>query len=456
MENIYGEPQEFFLFCESANISDAQRKKWAKEGKALPDGSYPIPNVEFLKKAIKAFGRNASQRVKSWIIKRAKALGATNLLPDNWKVSSESDLSGVLCLEFDPTKAIQSEDDGTMRIRVPFYIGNSVATPSNWGEPLYFSADELPKIVAETTQTIQRGSGPPLTVYPRHRNAQTADRLPAGVVESVEAEGQNGFATLRLANVGDGAVAQGLIKSGMLNAVSLRSHPGFDLEEVKVNGQKMYSPKNLKLAGIDFAPDGAAMDTYGVQILNEAPTIEPVQSENDENEETHMEITLEAVRTNAPAVLAEIERPLRERISAVEAEKATVEGDLNKKLADAAAALKASQDRVVALEAVETQRKVDGAIKGIAAKFPKPDEAEKALRDLCAEARSEADVYVKATPVLLEALSQGAAPTPPTPPAKTPAQVLAELGFGSAPKGSTEPPAPPKPAVNKGALPLPE
>lgn len=57
----------------------------------LPDGSFPIPDVAHLKKAIKAFGRaNPSKRgkVKAHIKSRARALGREDLIPDDWKSGS--------------------------------------------------------------------------------------------------------------------------------------------------------------------------------------------------------------------------------------------------------------------------------------------------------------------------------------------------------------------------------
>ena len=55
---------------------------------ALPDGSYPIRDVGDLKNAIQAFGRAKNKpAVKRHIKKRARALGAAELIPDGWKVS---------------------------------------------------------------------------------------------------------------------------------------------------------------------------------------------------------------------------------------------------------------------------------------------------------------------------------------------------------------------------------
>jgi hypothetical protein len=71
-----------------AYIPMIERQKLAKSGKALPGGSFPIRDTEDLQNAIRAFGRaKESDRadVKRHIIKRARALGKYDLVPENWK-----------------------------------------------------------------------------------------------------------------------------------------------------------------------------------------------------------------------------------------------------------------------------------------------------------------------------------------------------------------------------------
>jgi hypothetical protein len=73
--------------AELAKISQEERMDLAKEGKALSDGAYPIRNVEDLKNAIQAYGRSkASERkmVRKHIIKRARQLRQSKLIPDHW------------------------------------------------------------------------------------------------------------------------------------------------------------------------------------------------------------------------------------------------------------------------------------------------------------------------------------------------------------------------------------
>lgn len=67
-------------------FSENRRKKLAKNGEAMKDGSFPIVNKEDLKNAIKAHGRAKDpEAAKAHIKARARALKATNLLPDDWK-----------------------------------------------------------------------------------------------------------------------------------------------------------------------------------------------------------------------------------------------------------------------------------------------------------------------------------------------------------------------------------
>lgn len=72
------------------DVSTAERKNLASQGKALPDKSFPIANKGDLGNAIKLAGRSKNPgKARAFIIRRAKALGATGMLPDSWNVSKE-------------------------------------------------------------------------------------------------------------------------------------------------------------------------------------------------------------------------------------------------------------------------------------------------------------------------------------------------------------------------------
>jgi hypothetical protein len=65
------------------NYDSDQRKDMAAKGLALPDGSFPIKTLEDLKNAIQAYGRAKDHaKAAKFIAKRAKVLGAEDLIPD--------------------------------------------------------------------------------------------------------------------------------------------------------------------------------------------------------------------------------------------------------------------------------------------------------------------------------------------------------------------------------------
>lgn len=68
------------------DFSDDERKQMAAKGQAMPGGGFPIANVNDLKNAIQAIGRAKDpSAAKAHIKARAEALGASNLVPDDWK-----------------------------------------------------------------------------------------------------------------------------------------------------------------------------------------------------------------------------------------------------------------------------------------------------------------------------------------------------------------------------------
>lgn len=75
------------------------REKDAKKGYALPDGSFPIHNIQDLKNAVKAYGRASEDKktqVKAHIRKRAKALNRMDLVPSDWRSASVAERGELL------------------------------------------------------------------------------------------------------------------------------------------------------------------------------------------------------------------------------------------------------------------------------------------------------------------------------------------------------------------------
>lgn len=77
--------EEILRRQEARTFTAEQRKKYAKSGIALPDGSFPIVNKGDLKNAIKLAGQASNPaKAKRHICKRARALGALDMVPEGW------------------------------------------------------------------------------------------------------------------------------------------------------------------------------------------------------------------------------------------------------------------------------------------------------------------------------------------------------------------------------------
>jgi len=75
-------------------VSAAQRRRDAGTGVAMPNGDFPISDEGHLRSAIGHLGNYNGDRAaaKRHIITRARALGLTRLLPDDWNVSKADQL----------------------------------------------------------------------------------------------------------------------------------------------------------------------------------------------------------------------------------------------------------------------------------------------------------------------------------------------------------------------------
>lgn len=85
----YGNPSPIYALgqpsLEAREFTEEARKKLAKKGDAMPGGGYPIAFVQDLHNAIQAIGRAKNpSATNAHIKKRAAALGASHLIPENW------------------------------------------------------------------------------------------------------------------------------------------------------------------------------------------------------------------------------------------------------------------------------------------------------------------------------------------------------------------------------------
>lgn len=177
--------------------STAGRRTLAKKKQAMPGGRYPIPNVSFLKKAMRAIGRTpASKRpaVRAFIKRRASALGASNLLKSPaWSMSNEQ-LTGLTVIEL--TRMLDS--DLQLAGAMP------VSTPAA-------SASDGPRVASLGLQPHQARA------YARFRKRGVKHATAVKLAKRVESRANNMGSA---AKVGTGTSSQAYARTGIAGTVS--------------------------------------------------------------------------------------------------------------------------------------------------------------------------------------------------------------------------------------------
>jgi hypothetical protein len=139
---IHGEPK---YDDEFGYISREKRQALAKKGYALPDGSYPITNVDSLKDSIQAYGRSKPGKraaVRRHIMKRARALDKADLIPDKWKKASAS---------------LIDEDLTDIRARLAEFSSKIENTGEELGKALAVEVQDQGKYTPETQPRDEKG-----------------------------------------------------------------------------------------------------------------------------------------------------------------------------------------------------------------------------------------------------------------------------------------------------------
>lgn len=120
------------------DVSPEERRKLADDNKAMPDGSYPIANVDDLRNAIQAIGRAKNpDAVKAHIKRRARALGHEDLIPEDWALVAAAFAPGTKDGPGWITHPIP-----TARIR-RYWVKGEGAAKIRWGAPGDFNRCRL-------------------------------------------------------------------------------------------------------------------------------------------------------------------------------------------------------------------------------------------------------------------------------------------------------------------------
>jgi hypothetical protein len=139
---IHGEPK---YDDEFGYISREKRQALAKKGYALPDGSYPITNIDSLKDSIQAYGRSKPGKraaVRRHIMKRARGLGRADLIPDKWRKASAS---------------LIDEDIADLRTKLAEFSSKIENTGEDLGKALAVEVQDQGKYTPETQPRDAKG-----------------------------------------------------------------------------------------------------------------------------------------------------------------------------------------------------------------------------------------------------------------------------------------------------------
>jgi hypothetical protein len=123
-----------------AKNDTADREKKAASGAAMPDGSYPIADRADLGKAIHAVGRGGASHdaIRKHIISRARSLGASSEIPDNW--NSDGSLKGDVAKEAAVPAAVTKDMMDAAGDAMPLDDGMDGMDPT---VPLAMPGDEM-------------------------------------------------------------------------------------------------------------------------------------------------------------------------------------------------------------------------------------------------------------------------------------------------------------------------
>ena len=108
-----------------------ERRVLARQGRALPDGSFPIVTVGDLRNAIQSVGRASNySQARNHIIRRAEALNRTDLLPEEWKPKSakkslEIEKRAVSDIDLKPTDSMAANARRGLELRDKFNRGGT-------------------------------------------------------------------------------------------------------------------------------------------------------------------------------------------------------------------------------------------------------------------------------------------------------------------------------------------
>ena len=168
-----------------APMRAAGRRALAAKGQALPGGQDPVPNLDFLKRAIRSVGRlDPAKRpaLAALIRKRAKALKATNApgVKDTWAFQGSNDTEAIDLAMSGRLPLIRGAADVQMRRTSPSVVTVQHASTGAKVGTLIPAASGYQGVHADGTKTPASGSmgGAMAGLIAYHNRQAAAKKLP--------------------------------------------------------------------------------------------------------------------------------------------------------------------------------------------------------------------------------------------------------------------------------------
>ena len=150
---------------ETAVIPRRVRQRLAREGKALPDGSFPIRNISDLRNAIQAYGRAKSGKrgqVKKHIMRRARSLNRPDLIPPKW--STKYSAEGVEFSLQDRVEAAKAELAAKSENLGALFLNDGLTAAAGDDEDIEnLDPEEIEVIKTEARRRENEDEGPKFT-----------------------------------------------------------------------------------------------------------------------------------------------------------------------------------------------------------------------------------------------------------------------------------------------------
>jgi tetratricopeptide (TPR) repeat protein len=287
---------------ELAIVSRRVRKRLAREGKALPDGSFPIRNVSDLRNAVQAYGRAKSGKrgiVAKHIIIRARALNRPDLVPPKWSTQYSADGSELSLRDrtLSARTALADVKADTLRSKTELAAKSGDLEALFLNEGITAAAGDEDDIKDLTPEEIQ-------VVKQEGRNREEDDSVPKLTPDTQPRDSQGKFRQV-LARL-----KQNLGSSGLDNAI-----------------KKVEEAENLDNAGDYEKAAKSADDLIGIIDRLDAKALNPEALENIRNSSAELGRTIanlpfdfgmEAQKIRYSDVPAPLQNLMEEMISKVE------------------------------------------------------------------------------------------------------------------------------------------